>query len=80
MARKTTTTETTTTTNPAMAALMARAQQIAAKTPHPKRTAAPRECACGCGGMTRGGTWLPGHDAKALSRMLAEIRAAKAAA
>ena len=24
----------------------------------------PQECKCGCGGMTKGGTWLPGHDAK----------------
>jgi len=22
------------------------------------------ECACGCGQLTRGGTFLPGHDAK----------------
>ena len=23
-----------------------------------------KDCACGCGGRTKGGTWLPGHDAK----------------
>lgn len=26
-----------------------------------------KECKCGCGGITKGGTWLPGHDAKAHS-------------
>ena len=25
-------------------------------------TRAPRECRCGCGGETKGGTFLPGHD------------------
>jgi hypothetical protein len=25
---------------------------------------APRQCLCGCGGMTKGGRFLPGHDAK----------------
>lgn len=24
----------------------------------------PRECACGCGEMTKGGLFIPGHDAK----------------
>ncbi len=24
----------------------------------------PKECLCGCGGMTKGGRFLPGHDAK----------------
>jgi hypothetical protein len=30
--------------------------------------------------MTRGGCWMPGHDAKMLSRLLAEARARNAAA
>ena len=30
-------------------------------------TKIPKECACGCGDMTKGGTWIPGHDAKAKS-------------
>ncbi len=25
---------------------------------------APQECLCGCGGMTKGGKFLPGHDSK----------------
>ena len=24
----------------------------------------PQECGCGCGGMTKGGRFLPGHDAR----------------
>jgi hypothetical protein len=24
----------------------------------------PRECLCSCGGMTKGGRFLPGHDAR----------------
>ena len=24
----------------------------------------PRDCACGCGGKTRGGDYIPGHDSK----------------
>lgn len=35
---------------------------------------APRECECGCTGITSGGTFLPGHDAKMRSRLLTEIR------
>lgn len=37
------------------------AQQIAAT---PKDGKTPRKCACGCGEMTKGGLWRPGHDAK----------------
>ena len=28
-----------------------------------------RECGCGCGGVTQGGTFLPGHDAKLRARI-----------
>ena len=28
------------------------------------RAVAPRVCTCGCGGMTRGGRYIPGHDAR----------------
>jgi hypothetical protein len=35
---------------------------------------APRECTCGCGGITSGGLFLPGHDARMRSRLLREIR------
>lgn len=36
--------------------------------------AEPKECACGCGGMTSGGTWLPGHDAKHKSKLITRTR------
>ena len=29
-----------------------------------KKTKEGKFCACECGGTTKGGTWLPGHDAK----------------
>lgn len=34
-----------------------------------KGNRSPRECDCGCGGMTKGGLFLPGHDAKLKSRL-----------
>lgn len=30
----------------------------------------PKECACGCGGMTRGGDFIPGHDSKLQSAIV----------
>jgi hypothetical protein len=30
-------------------------------------------CACGCGGTTKGGQWLPGHDAKMISAILEAV-------
>lgn len=33
----------------------------------------PRLCLCGCGGMTRGGRFLPGHDAKLKGRLLRRL-------
>lgn len=33
-----------------------------------------RDCACGCGGKTGGGLWVPGHDAKRKSLLFAEFR------
>lgn len=30
----------------------------------PRRKRSPRECACGCRGMAKGGTYRPGHDAR----------------
>ncbi len=57
-------------------ALEARARELAAMTPSTKGGKTPRKCACDpwCGGMTKGGTWMPGHDAKMLSKMVAAIR------
>jgi len=49
------------------------------------KSVAGRACACGCGGKTRGGMWVPGHDAKRKSVLFGIIRSeatadAKAAA
>jgi hypothetical protein len=33
------------------------------------------ECLCGCGGRTRGGRFLPGHDAKLKKALVADARA-----
>lgn len=30
----------------------------------PREKKEPRQCLCGCGGMTKGGRFLPGHDAR----------------
>ncbi len=46
-------------------------EPVSRETKSPSRRA-PKACACGCGGSTKGGTWLPGHDAKHASRMLKE--------
>ena len=62
------------TTNEALSRILARAAEQATKAPTAKKSKTPKECACGCGGMTRGGNWLPGHDAKAYSRELAKLR------
>lgn len=34
--------------------------------PQSRSAKPPRPCACGCGGWTRGGRFIPGHDAKLL--------------
>lgn len=49
--------------------VMKRAAQLAKAAPKRKNNKAPKQCACGCKGMTKGGTWLPGHDAKHASNM-----------
>lgn len=51
----------------------------AATTPASKE---PKSCLCGCGGTTKGGRFLPGHDARYHSRLKREAAeaAAKAAA
>lgn len=33
-----------------------------------------RACECGCGGMTKGGAFLPGHDARLLSGLVRMVR------
>lgn len=34
-----------------------------------KKTKDPKVCLCGCKGMTKGGTFIPGHDARYYSAM-----------
>ena len=36
-------------------------------------TVRARDCECGCGGTTRGGRFIPGHDAKLKSRLLKDM-------
>lgn len=33
----------------------------------------PRLCSCGCGEMTQGGAFCPGHDAKVLSAIISRV-------
>ena len=33
----------------------------------------PLECLCGCGEMTRGGVFKPGHDARVMSELADEV-------
>lgn len=40
------------------------------------KSKAPR-CECGCGGATKGGRFLPGHDAKLKKELLALARSGK---
>jgi hypothetical protein len=44
----------------------------ARKTPREGRT--PRRCMCSCGGMTKGGAFLPGHDARLRAELVAQIK------
>ena len=74
-----TTTTNTLQTNSALEAIRARALELANRPTKATSRKTPKQCACQCGGWTKGGTWLPGHDAKALSAMLAEIRNPKPA-
>ena len=44
------------------------------------RKTEPKPCADGCGAMTRGGDFLPGHDARHKGRLLTAARSGDAAA
>ena len=37
------------------------------------RKITPKECACGCGGITRGGEFLQGHDSKVNSAIIKAV-------
>ena len=47
-------------------------QEEPRKTPREGRT--PRPYLCSCGGMTKGGRFLPGHDARLRSELVAQIK------
>ena len=38
------------------------------------KTKVPQECECGCDSKTKGGRFLPGHDAKLKSQLLQAIK------
>lgn len=42
------------------------------------RSLKPKPCGCGCGDMTKGGDFIPGHDAKLLSSILQQVGGLKA--
>jgi len=44
----------------------------------PRAAKTPQECTCGCKGMTKGGRFLPGHDARYHAAQKREAEAAKA--
>lgn len=46
-----------------------RRRMTEAKTPKPKAGKEPRACLCGCGEMTKGGRFIPGHDARFHARI-----------
>ena len=53
--------------------------EILSRPPKAKKTRkpkTPKACSCGCGGETRGGRFIPGHDSKLKSWMLAIERKA----
>lgn len=39
----------------------------------PRKPKLPAPCSCGCGGMTKGGKYLPGHDAKLVSAIIEAV-------
>ena len=53
----------------------AAAPKAEAPAPAPKAPRDPRACECECGGMTKGGRFIPGHDAKLHARQKAEAKA-----
>lgn len=55
---------------------MARRQPGAktARVAPPVRTDSSLDCTCGCGGTTRGGYYLAGHDSRHLARLRADVR------
>lgn len=66
--------------NPALAMMedivMARATKTEAKPAAAKRAPAQpktRDCACDCGGETKGGMFLPGHDARFVKELVASV-------
>lgn len=60
-------------------AQMAKVENATAKKVAAKKAAAPKEgtCVCGCAGKTKGGLFLPGHDARFVSQTVATVEDAK---
>lgn len=55
---------------------MATAEKAKTKKPRAERVAKvvePKDCMCGCGGQTKGGRFIPGHDARFHSRVKALV-------
>ena len=69
--------------NPAYLRILEKVEKLA-NTPSKAKGKTPKPCACGCKNpdgtpcMTKGGEWLPGHDAKALHNELVRLRAEQA--
>ena len=49
------------------------------KAPKAKKEKPAKDCTCGCGGQTRGGNYLPGHDSRHVAQTAAEAVKVKGA-
>jgi hypothetical protein len=50
------------------------------KAPKAKKEKPVKDCTCGCGGQTKGGNYLPGHDSRHVSQTSAEALKVQGAA
>jgi hypothetical protein len=51
--------------------------EVKEKAPREAKVKEPRACGCGCGGATKGGRFLPGHDARFHARVKQALAAGK---
>ena len=72
--KTTTTTKTTQAGMTPMERIAAQAAETARMTPGTRQAKTPKPCCGGCGLMTRGGNWFPGHDGRVHGRMARIIR------
>lgn len=65
--------------DPFLAQLKEIRSTVMAKIENDKTKAAPKTgtCVCGCEGTTKGGLFLPGHDARFVSTLVGQVEAAK---